>query len=50
MIKIRKKIFSEHACYYSVKKTVIICTFQNTEDYDIHNTIILPAVFYGCEM
>jgi hypothetical protein len=47
--KIKSRLISENACYYSVKYPLSSRLISNNILIKIYKTLILPVVLYGCE-
>jgi hypothetical protein len=47
--EIKSRLNSENACYHSVQSLLSSCLLSKNVKVKKNKTIILPAVFYGCE-
>jgi hypothetical protein len=47
--EIKSRLNLGNACYYSVQNLLSSLLIQKTPKINIHKTVILPVVLYGCE-
>jgi hypothetical protein len=47
--EIKSRLNSENACYHSVQSLLSSRLLSRNVNVEIHKTIILPVVLYGCE-
>jgi hypothetical protein len=49
MKKFKTRLKSGNACYHSVQKIFYSCLLSKNVKIEVHRTIVLPFVLYGCE-